>query len=390
MSGENLMPWFQGDGAHYLYLAGEDQTQSFGIDYFTTVSPYALGGVTAPVETRKTVPELYGTAYYDNPPTFTASSESQNTYVYFPTGTNVHSGGATLDAYGAVGWTQSDDFAYASRATLPDDFVVYKNASATKSWFLLDDEIVVLAAGVGDATRAVTTTLDTRIAGASDPVTVTGVRRDGRAWSGSGTVDPRWLRYSNGAASIGYHFLQPTQLSVDLQAVTRSRRVVRTSNADTAITKQVFGLTVTQPAGATRSLAYALVPNATESALKAYQHGRILPLSNTVELQAIQHLGLRLTAANTFTAGSHNLPGLTIDGPASLLLGRQSSGVQLAVSDPTTQRDSITVNLWAQYLKAAAPVPGVQVTRTITGTRLTFTTRHTYGRSLAIKLLPAW
>ncbi|WP_432884014.1 polysaccharide lyase family 8 super-sandwich domain-containing protein [Kribbella sp. CA-245084] len=390
MSGENLMPWFQGDGAHYLYLAGEDQTKSFGIDYYTTVSPYALGGVTAPVETRKTVPELYGTAWYDNPPTFTASSEEQNTYVYFPTGTNVHSGGATLDAYGAVGWVQSDDFAYASRASLPDDFVVYKNASATKSWFLLDDEIVVLAAGVGDATRAVTTTLDTRIAGATDPVTITGVRRDGRPWTGSGTVAPRWLRYANSTASIGYHFLQPTELSVDLQAITRSRRVVRTSNPDTAITKQVFALTATQPAGANGSLAYVLVPNATESALKAYQHNRILPLANTVKMQAIQHLGLRLTAANTFTAGPHNLPGLTIDGPASLLLRRQSSSVQVAVSDPTTQRDRITVNLWAQYLKAATPTPGVQVTRTLTGTRLTFTTRHTYGSSLAIKLLPAW
>lgn len=390
MSGENLLPWFQGDGAHYLYLAGEDQTKSFGIDYFTTVSPYALGGVTAPVETRKSVPELYGTAYYDNPPTFTASSEEQNTYVYFPTGTNVHSGGATLDAYGAVGWVQSDDFAYASRASLPDDFVVYKNASATKSWFLLDDEIVVLAAGVGDATRAVTTTLDTRIAGATDPVTITGVRRDGGPWTGPGTVSPRWLRYANSTASIGYHFLQPTQLSVDLQAVTRSRRAVRTSNPDTAITKQVFALTATQQAGGTHSLAYALVPNATESTLKAYQHTRILPLANTVKLQAIQHLGLRLTAANTFTRGAHNLPGLTIDGPASLLLRRQSSGVQVAVSDPTTQRDTITVNLWAQYLKAATPVEGVQVTRTLTGTRLTFTTRHTYGRSLAIKLLPAW
>jgi hyaluronate lyase len=107
-------------------------------------------------------------------------------------------------------------------------------------------------------------------------------------------------------------------------------------------------------------------------------------------MQAIQHLGLRLTAANTFAAGPHNLPGLTIDGPASLLLRRQSSGVQVAVSDPTTQRDTITVNLWAQYLKPATPVPGVQVTRTLTGTRLTFTTRHTDGSSLEIKLLPAW
>ena len=28
MSGENLLPWFQGDGAHYLYLSGQDQTQA--------------------------------------------------------------------------------------------------------------------------------------------------------------------------------------------------------------------------------------------------------------------------------------------------------------------------------------------------------------------------
>ncbi|TDW89364.1 hyaluronate lyase [Kribbella pratensis] len=388
MSGENLMPWFQGDGAHYLYLAGQDQTQSFGVDYFTTVSPYALGGVTAPVETRKSIPELYGTAYYDNPPTFTPSSEAQNTYVYFPVGTNEYSGGATLDAYGAVGWVQSDDFAYASRASLPDDFVVYQNASATKSWFLLDDEIVVLAAGVGDATRAVTTTLDTRIAGATDPVRITGVRRDGQTWTGTG--EPRWLRYANGAVSVGYYFLQPTELSADLRTVTRSRRVVRTSNPDTAVTKQVFALTVTQPAGTKRALAYALVPNATDSALKSYQHGRIATLSNTMKMQAIQHLGLRLTAVNTFTPGPHNLPGLSIDGPASLLIRRQSSSVQVAVSDPTTQRDSVTVNLRAQYLRPAAPVDGVQVTRTATGTRLTFTTRQTYGRSLAVNLLPAW
>jgi hyaluronate lyase len=285
---------------------------------------------------------------------------------------------------------QSDDFAYASRETLPDNFVGYKNASATKSWFLLDDEIVVLAAGVGDATRAVTTTLDTRIAGPSDAVAVTGVRRDGGDWSGSGAVDPRWLRYTDGHVSVGYHFLQPTALSVDLQTVTRSRRLVRASNPDTAVTKQVFGLTVSQAAGATRSLAYALVPNATESALRSYQHGRIALLSNTSKLQAIQHLGLRLTAANTFTSGAHNLPGLTIDGPASVLVQRKSSGITVAVSDPTTRRDTITVNLWAQYLRAATPIPGVQVTRTITGTRLTFTTRQLHGKSLAVRLLPAW
>jgi hyaluronate lyase len=144
MSGENLMPWFQGDGAYYLYLTGQDQTKAFGVDYFTTVSPYGLAGVTAPVEQRKTIPELYGSQYYDNPShplNFTASSESQNAYVYFPRGTNRHSGGATLGSYGAAGLIQSNDVPYADKhaGILPDDFVVYRNAEATKSWFMLDD-----------------------------------------------------------------------------------------------------------------------------------------------------------------------------------------------------------------------------------------------------------
>ncbi|NEB82543.1 silent information regulator protein Sir2, partial [Streptomyces sp. SID14478] len=204
MSGENLMPWFQGDGAHYLYLAGQDQRESFGVDYFTTVSPYGLAGVTAPVEHRGTVPELYdGDLFYDNPShplNFTASSESQNTYVYFPTATQAYSGGATLDAYGAAGWVLSDDVPWRDKraGVLPDDFVVYRSARATKSWFLLDDEIVVLAAGVGDAPgadRAVTTTLDARIAATGDEVTVD----EGRGWV-------RWANATRGTA-VGYVLL---------------------------------------------------------------------------------------------------------------------------------------------------------------------------------------
>ncbi|WP_405062847.1 polysaccharide lyase beta-sandwich domain-containing protein [Kribbella sp. NBC_01505] len=388
MSGENLMPWFQGDGAHYLYLSGQDQTSAYGVDYFSTVSPYALGGVTAPVETRKTIPELYGTAYYDNPPEFTPSSEAQNTYVYFPTGTNKHSGGATLGTYGAVGWVQSDDFAYASRDELPDNFVTYRNASATKSWFLLDDEIVVLAAGLHDVERPVTTTLDTRIAAPNDTVKITGVRRDGRPWGGSG--EPRWLRYAANNVAVGYYFLKPAEVTANVQQVTRSRRVIRTANPDTAVTKQVFALTAAQPAGTTRALAYALVPNATEPALRSYDHGRLAVLANTPRLQAIQHQGLRLTAANTFSPGLHHLPGLTIDGPASVLLQRHGIDLTVAVSDPTTTRATITLNLWAQYLKPATPTPAVQVTRTLTGTRLTITTHQTHGQSQQISLRPAW
>ncbi|WP_020389106.1 polysaccharide lyase family 8 super-sandwich domain-containing protein [Kribbella catacumbae] len=384
MSGENLMPWFQGDGAYYLYLSGQDQTQAFGVDYLTTVSPYGLAGVTAPVEQRKSIPELYGTAYYNSPPDFTPSSVLQNKYVYFPVGTNQYSGGATLGPYGVAGWVQSSDAAYADRDQLPDDFVVYRNAESTKSWFLLDDEIVVLAAGVGDqAERAVTTSIDARLAAPTDAVQVTGVLRNGRAWSGTGSADLSWLRYANATAgtSLGYYFLQPSPVTVGLEQVTRSRRVVRTANPDTAVTKQVF--TLTHETQSRAALAYALIPNATEASLRSYRYGRLLLLSNTPRLQAIHHPTLNLTAANTFTPGHHQVLNYTVDGPASFLTQRHPDRTTtIAVADPTTTRATITVTVRGRWLNKLTADPGVAVQHTITGTRLTFPTHQTHGRTV--------
>ncbi|MGW2226846.1 polysaccharide lyase family 8 super-sandwich domain-containing protein [Streptomyces formicae] len=397
MNGENLMPWFQGEGAHYLYLAGQDQTQAFGVDYFTTVSPYGLAGVTAPVEQRRTVPELYGKPYYDNPGHplhFTASSESQNTYVYFPRGTNGWSGGAVLGAYGAAGLVQSSDMAYRDRKILPDDFVVYRGARATKSWFLLDDEIVVLAADVGDAAgRAVTTTVDARIAAPDDRITLTGARRGGRPWTGPGTAALRWLRYADATrdTAVGYVFLDDAPpVRVTLDRVTRSRRVVRTANPNTAVTRTVFGVTVDSAAGAEPTcLAYALVPNATEDQLRAHRHGRPLTvLSNTARLQAVTHRGLGLTAANSFTRGRHETGDLRVEGPASVLVRRDAphGTTTVAVSDPTMARDTVALLLRGRPLRAAAPAPGVRVTPARGGTRIEVDTHHAYGRSFTVTL----
>ena len=431
MSGENLLPWFQGEGAHYLYLAGQDQSQAFGVDHFTSVSPYGLAGVTAPVEQRRTVPELYGKPYYDNPDHplhFTASSESQNTYVYFPCGTGSHSGGAVLGAYGAAGMVQSDDIAYAHRARLPDDFTVYRNATATKSWFLLDEEIVVLAAGVGDrAGRAVTTTVDARIAAPDDRVTLTGARPDGTRWSpgprrgtGSGpdTGRLRWLRYANHTrgTAVGYLFLGTRHpVTVALESVTRSRRVVRTANPDTAVTRQVFDASFRQAPHTGRiALAYALLPNATESALRAYgeegtrRGGPLAVLVNTPRLQAIRHRGLGIVAANSFAAGHHTVAGLRLDGPASVLVreerangrgpgrdgdrdesgdgGRGGGRITVAASDPTLRRPHLSVLLRGRRLTAVAADPGVTARPAPGGTLLHFPTRHAYGRTFTATL----
>ncbi|GAA4430297.1 hypothetical protein GCM10023169_33560 [Georgenia halophila] len=394
MSGENLVPWFQGDGAHYLYLTGQNQTRAFGVDHYTTVSPYRLAGVTAPVEERRTVPELYGQDWYENPDHplgFTSSSESQNTYVYFPRGTNQISGGATLGAYGAAAMVLSDDAAYVDKQAgiLPDDFVVYQNARGTKSWFLLDDEIVVLAAGIeGGSGRAAVTTIDSRISAPSDGVRLTGAGRDGAAWAGTGTGRLAWLRWENRTdeVAVGYVLLDDQEVEVGLERVTRSRRVIRSRNPDTDVTKDVFGLTVEHPADrGPASLAYALVPHADEQQLSAYP-GALSVLANTPQLQAVKHARLGLVALNAFAGGPHQAERLVVDGPASVLTRARGRDREIAISDPTMERDTVTVTVRGRPLELESADGAVTIRRVPGGTEITADTRQAYGRTVTATL----
>ncbi|NEE00381.1 polysaccharide lyase family 8 super-sandwich domain-containing protein [Phytoactinopolyspora halotolerans] len=395
MNGENLMPWFQADGAHYLYLSGQDQTKAFGVDFYTVVSPYRLPGVTAPVEERLTVPELYGGFWYENPEHplgFTSSSESQNTYVYFPRGTNRHSGGAVLGAYGATGMVQSDDVPYVDKqaGVLPEDFVAYQNARSTKSWFMLDDEVVVLAAGIdGQGGRDAVTTLDSRIADVSDELSVVGASRDGREWSGTGTADVAWLRYANSTegVAVGYVMLDAARVNVDLEQVTRSRRVVRASNPDTQVTKNVFGVSVFHPAGdGPATLAYALVPDADEAQLRAYPDGGLSVLANNPRVQAIKHTGLGLIAANVFGDGWQAAGHVAVHGPASVLVRQDGDETTVAVSDPTMNRADISVVVRGRPMTLVSADDGVELRPAHGGIRLNVRTHQAYGRTFTARL----
>ncbi|GAB2509569.1 hyaluronate lyase [Paramicrobacterium agarici] len=392
MSGENLRPWFQGDGAHYLYLAGDDQTEAFGVDYFTVTDAMRLAGVTAPVEDRATIPQLYGTPYYDNPDAgFTSSSVKQNTYVYFPLGTNAYSGGTTLGAYAVAGMQQSDDAAYAAKQAgdLPDDFVVYANSRSTKSWFMFDDEIVVVASGIGDEhDRATVTTLDSRMVGTADAVSISGETRDGSPVSGAGTVSsPGWLRYANETRgnALGYVFYTDNTIDVRLESVERSHRFIRTSNSDTLVSKTVFDLSETRAAGSESGmLAYAIVPGATAESL-ANRRSEPQIVEHSDDVHAVRHDGIGLLGINVFSTGEHEIGKLTVDGPAAVLAQNADRGrTVIAVSDPTFARDTVSITIPGNRAVLDDEHPHVTAHRVKGATRLDFTTRHAYGATITV------
>lgn len=395
MNGENLMPWFSGDGAHHLYLSGQDQAEHFGLDFLTTVSPYRLPGVIAPEQERLTAPEAYGGFFYDNPDhplEFTASSESQNTYVYFPLSTNTYSGGAALGSYGTAAMVLADDVPWVDldEGVLPEDFDAYPSARANRSWFMFDAEIVQLTAGLHDpAGRDLVATIDSRIADPGDDVQLTGARPDGESWDGTAAERLAWLRWANETtgAAVGYAFLDAPAVHAGTEEVTRSQQVVRVANPETEVTKSVFSATLRYGPEDDAAYAYAIVPGADSDQLAGYGDGPISVIANTAQVQAVRHAGLGLTAVNTFDDGEHQARLLTIDGPASVLLREGGGEYTLAVSDPTMLRAEIALTLrGGRPLRLVEADDGVQVAQVDGGIRVVVTTHEAYGATFKVTL----
>ncbi|MFW6599968.1 polysaccharide lyase family 8 super-sandwich domain-containing protein [Propionibacteriaceae bacterium Y2011] len=398
MNGENLRPWFSGEGMHQLYLGGQDQSDVHGVDHLTVVSPYGLAGTIVPVQTRRTVPQAYdGQRWYENAEAgFTSSSENQNTYVYFPRGTTDHSGGANLGPYSTATMALSDDVTWRDQLVgkIPAEIAAYPNARASRSWFMFDSEVVLLAAGISDSPDLVTprrlrTTIDARIAEVDDDVSVTGADRNGRQVGAGSHDDLAWALWQNRTArtSVGYAFLASTPVTLSSQQQSGSRRDVRLSNPDTEVTKDVFAVEVDHPAGSTDQLAVALVPGADADRLGQYESAKMIKvLSNTEAVQAVEHRTLGITMINTFSDEPSRVHTTTIDGVASVIMVESGDLLRLAVTDPTTNRERVRIELRGRRWQLLGESDRLRSTPIPGGLRLDVDTRALHGASIPITL----
>ncbi|WP_285725927.1 polysaccharide lyase family 8 super-sandwich domain-containing protein [Psychromicrobium xiongbiense] len=119
---ENSLGWYQGDGVFYLYHRA-DPTQ-FSADFWPTVDPYALPGITVNGELRQ-------------------SGAAAGTGI--PTALNSYAGGVTLG--GEIGTTAMD----LQNAT--------KKLSANKSWYFLKDSVVCVGSGITDSSGTTVRTM---------------------------------------------------------------------------------------------------------------------------------------------------------------------------------------------------------------------------------------
>jgi hyaluronate lyase len=340
----NLKGWYTGAGVTYLYLDNPD-TQYMDT-YWATVDWYRLPGTTADLS-----------ATPDDAVT------DQN-----------WAGGAQVNkAYGVAGMSAH-----------PAGTQLY----AKKSWFMLDDKIVCLGAGITCTSGGqVDTTIENR------KLKTTGATTFNIAdtayslaapttWANPATVStstsPTWCALDGVA---GYYFPEgASNLQAQFVSGSGAWTTINPTDSDPAIYTDYYLQIVSKhgvnPTNA--KYAYVILPNRKASSVKAYAANPDIsilsntePTSATTGIQAVKSKVLGVVAANFWAKTSGPDTGgtadfITVNKQCSVIVKETYNSISVGVSDPTQSNNgTITVTLNGRTsLGTLSSDPGVTVTGT--------------------------
>ena len=232
MNKENAKGWYTSDGVSYLY---NDDLSHFSDDYWATVDPYKLPGIT---ENNKAREKGLGMTTMKN--SFVGSTSLNQKF-----------------------------------GTVAMDFSNLDNTmSAKKAWFILGDRVVFLGSGVKDAsgTNGYTVIENRKIKRSSRnrsmdkedyKVIVDGKEKTVDSTEIEIQANNIFLKSSNKEMNIGYKFLKTTSLNVKKETRSGTWKDINESQSNESV-ENTF-LTIVQPHDMVRnSYAYVLYPNRDE------------------------------------------------------------------------------------------------------------------------------
>ena len=335
---ENIQGWHTSDGQTYLYNGDRKQ---FDDNFWATVNHYRLPGTTVEVNTEN--------------PGFKTSNKS---WV----------GGAALEQYGVTGM----DLAPAGQTL-----------AAKKSWFMLNNQIVALGAGIVNSDgKQVHTYIEQRkldslnlyhfvVDGETQPF-IFGSDETPREFKGT-----HWacLAGKMKQANIGYYFPEATDLFAVSKPQTGSWKQMNVNYNNQPITQYYLTFWEDQGNGSVdtngdkNKYAYVLLPGKTVAEVAAYAKvPDITILENTTQVQAVKADQLNIVAANFWTDTINSVQDetgkdyLTCNTKASVILQKSAGKITIAVSDPTMLNEKgITITLHEKVTKIIRADPSVKV-----------------------------
>lgn len=326
MNKENRKGWFTGDGMTYLYNGQQDHYT----DYWPVVDSHRLAGTTVDAEQMQ-------------------ECKGQRNQIKGGRKSTMHwVGSVKLANYGVAGMT----------------FTNWNDTlSAKKSWFMLDDEVVMLGSDIHSATASpVTTVLANRKVAAKGS---TKVLLNGSAWDGINGVnrDVRSISIRNDQltnSDLSYVFFAPSEVAVKREQRSGNWSEIGTR---TGLVKGEFVSAQLAHDASQSDYAYALLPNASAQEVQAYV---AKPMLSIVRKDALVHAvydkTLNLLAANVWEGGEVRVNDqLTTFDSLAIMVQQEAGLYQVAISDPTQLQTTLRFKLHKHMTLVDDPQNRVQV-----------------------------
>ncbi|NQX60818.1 polysaccharide lyase 8 family protein [Paenibacillus qinlingensis] len=302
VNNENLKGWHTGDGMTYLY--DSDLTQ-YKDNYWPTVNSYLLPGTTVNQNTT-------AAANAKNPNSWVGGTEISGQY------------GITGMQYTANGY----------------------NLTAKKSWFMFDDEIVSLGAGITSTdNKVVESIVENRKLNSSgnNGLTVNGTAKStALGWTETMTgVNKIHLAGNVSGSDVGYYFPTAATLKGVREARTASWSSVNTyytgAEYTTNYTRNFLNMWFDHGTNPTNAgYAYVTLPGKSSGQLDTYTaNPDITVIENSTAAQAVQENALGILGINFWNDASKTVSGVTSNKKASVMVRTTENGTEVSVSDPT-------------------------------------------------------
>lgn len=385
MNDENRFGWHQNNGMTYIY----DEDKQYTENYWNTVNPLRLPGTTV-------VPVNIGTGKPDGSG-FAQGGDfcSKESWV----------GGTSIGNYGVSGMSFSGE----TQGIAGDAPVSYApDLKGKKSWFMFDDEMVCLGAGITNKNMElpVETTIENKKLrkDGSNQLLVNGEKTEipvkeanvkelvERTADVSGTSfeQVNWAHLEgNQSVGTGYYFPEEnTEIQVRRGQTTGSWKDVGTFEGES--TENYLEMWVDHgqnPENA--SYSYVLLPETSAEETENYaQAPKVTILENSSEVQAVRHETLKITGINFWQEQGGSIDGITSDKAASVMLQEIEQGtVKVSVSDPTMKnKGNVQLTLEEEIADCIQLDENVTCEKTENGAVLTFAMAGTNGAASMAEL----
>ncbi len=311
-NGEGLMNHHRGDGTNYISRTGKEYLDL------------------APVNDWQKIP---GTTVVQKP-SLPSEKEIQKK------GLTDFVGAATDGKYGVVAF----DF------KSPHDPL-----EAKKSWFFFDHEYVCLGAGItATSNLPVATTLNQCLL--LSPVVVMSDHKISVIEKGDRKLtNVDWVLQDG----VGYLFPKPANVNLMNQAQSGSWYKInhQSDSPKEEVSKDVFKLWIDHgPRPQNAGYAYIVIPSTTEKEMENQPGREVKILSNTGDIQAVQHSGLNITQVIFYTSGVIRVSGslwIGMDSPGVVMVKTEGAAVkQITVADPSRKLGKIHLTVTGKTEKS--------------------------------------